>query len=115
MSFFFIDLDNDYTSRYDFAKFLEFNSDNFDPLTSNFLADLQAIPSGGRYKIRGNEGRPDNISYAIYGDYQYWWLILIYNGIFTIDDLTSDRVINYPDQDLLEDFYFTLKNRELNK
>ena len=113
MTFFYIDLDTELKSRFDLRKFLNFNVDNFDPLTSNFLFKLKEIPSGGRYVISGEEGKPDLISFRIYEDTQYWWIIMLYNNILDPVDLTNGLVLVYPDIDELDTFYFTLKTKEL--
>ena len=113
MSMFFIDLDRETKSRFDFSKFMHWNIDNYDPLTSNMLFKLKDIPVGGRYVISGEEGRPDLISYRIYGDVQYWWLLMFYNKILDPEDLINGMVLQYPDADELDTFYFTLKTKEL--
>ena len=95
MGFFFINLDLETPTRFDFAKFIDFDIDNFDPITSNLLHDIQEIKVGGKFIIKGQDGRPDQISYAIYQDYQFWWLIMLYNGIFDINELINGKVLNY--------------------
>jgi hypothetical protein len=111
-SYFYINLTADTTNRYDQENFIPFNVDNYDPIQSNILGALTSIPSGGQYTIQGAESRPDIISNDIYGDPQYWWIILAYNELTTIDSLTNGLEIEYPRVDLLEDYYFTLKTQQ---
>lgn len=111
---FFIDILNDTESRYALSKFLRF-TDNSDPITSKFIEDLKNINSGGTYRITGNEFRPDRISMEIYNNFQYWWIILLYNNILKIEDLVSGLVLSYPDINDLEDLYFSLKSQEISQ
>lgn len=109
---FYIDLENENEVRYDMAKFMRNDVDNFDPITSKFLTDLKSLPTKGRLIIQGEEGRPDLISKKIYGSFQYWWLILLYNSILDMSELTIGSTILYPDENDLEDFYLSLKSQE---
>ena len=93
MSLFFVNLDRDTKKRFGISKFMEFLGDNYDPLTSDFLLKLPNLKIGGEYKIQKDELRPDNISFNIYGDTQYWWVIMLYNGINELNELTSDKTI----------------------
>lgn len=112
MSLFFINLDRDTQERYDLAKFLQF-TDNFDPLTSDFLDKVKALPSGGNYKITDDDQRPDRASLRIYSDFQYWWILMFYNDMLGVEDFTRGKLIQYPRRDALEDFYFGLGLKQL--
>jgi hypothetical protein len=112
---FFINLDTIRgIDRYALSKFLEF-SDNFDPITSDFLQSLSALDLGGLYTIRGEDARPDVISDEIYGSTQYWWIIMFYNGVTRGDYLVNGMELKYPKIGDLEDLYFTLKSKELGR
>lgn len=111
--YFYINLDNGYETRFDMGKFLEFSNDNYDPLTSNIIENIQSIPQGGLFKVKSEEHRPDQISYRIYDDTQYWWVIMLYNGILDVNDITIGTILKYPDQDELDSYYFTLKQAQL--
>lgn len=111
MSNFFIDLEREPKPRFNLAKFMAF-SDNFDPLTSNFLNNIKTLKLGGEFQVQGEEGRPDWISYKIYGDSQYWWILLYYNSLFDSEQVTPDKTILYPDQTALENFYYGLKLKQ---
>lgn len=109
---FFIDLNSNTTDRFDMGKFLEY-SDNYDPLTSAIMSDVLTLRSGGQYTVQGEDGRPDLISFRIYGNVQYWWILLLYNSILDYNSIVTGEVLNYPSLDSLEDFYFSLKTKEV--
>ena len=109
---FFINLDVDSDERFDMAKFMEYLGDNYDPLTSHLFNEVQNIKQGGKYQIQGEDGRPDLLSYRIYGNTQYWWLILIYNGITEFNNFSTGTEISFPQLSALEDFYFSLKIKQ---
>jgi nucleoid-associated protein YgaU len=115
LSEFFINLDKEASERYDMSRFMNYDTDNHDPLTSNFLRSLQALQPQGQYTVQGEDGRPDNLSFKIYGSTQYWWIILLYNGISEFDKISTGDVLNYPGLDSLEDLYFGLKAKELGQ
>lgn len=108
---FYINLDIQST-RFDFSKFMRWNDDNLDPLTSLFLHKLKEINPGGFYRINGEEGRPDLVSYNIYGSTQGWWLLLYYNDIIDPESLSNGDTLKYPLLSDLEDLYFSLKTLE---
>lgn len=111
---FFIDVDSESETRFDMAKFFRF-TDNSDPITSKFLEDLKELSPGGQYRVTGNEFRPDRISYAIYNNFQYWWVIMVYNDILKVEDLATGTLLLYPAVDDLEDIYFSLKTQEISQ
>lgn len=42
-------------------------------------------------------GRPDLISYKIYGTTNYWWFLMWFNGVADVwNDLREDMLIEYP-------------------
>ena len=101
-------------SRYGLEKFLDF-SDNYDPITSDFLLSISKIKTVGTYRVEGEDARPDLISYELFNSEQYWWILMFYNGIVRVDALTNGTVLKVPDLDEMEDVYFTLKSRELGR
>ena len=109
---YFINLDVVSQERFDESKFLEF-TDNFDPLTSRFYNTVKNLPEKQKYFVQSEEGRPDMISYSAYGDTQYWWIILLYNDIDDVDDLTIGRILSLPQVDNLEDLFFSLRSKEV--
>ncbi len=112
MSTFFINLEKDTEKRYDLSKFLEF-SDNYDPLTSSFTNNLISLPAGGEYTLQGEDSRPDLLSYHVYGDTQYWWVLLMYNSVIDYSELKTGTKIKYPNITDLESLYFSLKSQEI--
>ena len=112
MSLFFINLDKEYEKRFDQGKFFEFVTDNFDPLTSTLLREIRDLPLFGRFNVSNEEGRPDLVSFRVFGDTQYWWALMVYNDITKVDDVINGTVINYPSLASLEDLFFSLKARQ---
>ena len=108
---FFIDLDKTPKERFDMGRFMEF-SDNYDPLTSSMINDLDTVKSRSVYEVQNAEGRPDLISYRRYGDTQFWWVIALYLNKMDFDDFSVGEVLQTPEIDFLEDFYFRLKAEE---
>jgi len=114
MSIHYIDLDKDYTDRFDLAKFLEFSNDSFDILTSFFIKELKNLPSRGNTLITIEENNPELLSYLIYGDTQYDWVLMEYNSLTNISELKNGMTINYPSLTELESLYFSLVSKESN-
>ena len=91
---FYLDLDTNFTDRFDLAKFLEFTADGvFDPLNSYMLYQLPLLSPIGSYVIRKEENRPDLLSYNIYSDTQYWWVLMWYNSLYKPEDLIGKQVV----------------------
>lgn len=111
MSQFFINAEKDFTERFDMARFMR-ATDNLDPLTSAFIREVKQLETTGRFTIQGEESRPDFISYKIYGTTQLWWVILIYNAIFEIEELVNGKVLNFPSRDDIDALFLSLKARE---
>jgi hypothetical protein len=114
MKEFFIDLQTNYKERFTLGKFMEFVGDNYDPLTSHVLNAISDLKAKGSLTIQGQDKRPDNLSYMIYGDNQYWWVLMVYNGWLSVDDIKNGGKVSYPDIGDLEDLYFSLKVQQDN-
>lgn len=97
-------------NRYDMIKFFNFDVDNIDCLTSFFGQNLRQLPVYGTITVTEEEHRPDMLSYKIYQDTQYWWLLLWYNSILNVNDLVAGLSINYPAQSTIEEFYILASN-----
>ncbi len=110
---FSINLDKEYTLRYDLGKFMAFIDDSFDPLTSTLIENIKSLKQEGITKIKVEAGRPDLISYRLYGDTQFWWIIMFYNDIFDVEDIKAGDFLGYPSQNDLDSYYFTLRQSEL--
>lgn len=109
---FFINLNFVPIETFDMGQFYDYENGNFDPLTGQFQYQLLSLPVAGEYLIQGNVERPDAISYLIYGDPQYWWILLMYNGILDVSGISTGTVISYPSIDNLENLLFSLKADE---
>ena len=108
---FFINLEVDSKERFDMAKFMEF-TDNYDPLSSSMFEDIKKLTKGGDFKVIREEGRPEIISFKTLGSTQYWWVILIYNGLTEFDAIKIGDRLAFPDLNSLEDLFFSLKSRQ---
>ena len=101
--------------RYDMGRFMSYESEGYDIVTSYFVKQVPLLPEGGRYVIIGEEGRPDLLSWNIYGDVQYWWILMIYNGILDLCSLPSGLVIKYPSLNSIEELFLQLRSKEVAK
>jgi len=108
---YFINLDDDFEERYDMSKFMYFDGTVFDVLMSFVVRKLKGFKVTGYYEVTGEEGRPDLVSYKIYGRTMFWWMIMIYNELSDPDQITLGLRLKYPSQDEIEDLYFTLNNQ----
>lgn len=105
---FYINNDLDTQNRFDITKFLDFNPDNFDVLTSFLLTNIPRLQEQGTYKVTSEEHRPELLAYNIYktaNSVQYWWILLWYNSILSINDLKTGTIISYPSINSLENLY----------
>lgn len=91
--------------KFDMIKFFDFDYDNIDSLNNYISLILPKLPVQGTYQITSEIGRPDLISYNIYQDTQYWWLLLLYNNILDINDLQTGATILYPSLSSIEYMY----------
>lgn len=103
---YYIDLDTKTIDRFDLAKFMDFTNDGvFDPLTSYLLLEIPRLSPIGEYVIRKEEKRPDLLSFSLYGDTQYWWVLMWYNTLYKPEDLTVGLKIKYPSLSAVEQLY----------
>ena len=112
---FFINNSRDLKTRYDIARFVEFvippfSTPVYDILNSYFWNQLGKISSKGTYQVRGEELRSDLLSYRIYGNTQYWWILLLYNNLLSNEDIISGMTLNFPSLSDLESLYFQLNS-----
>lgn len=86
-------------NRFDQLRFLEFSdvTQTYDPVSSLFERRLKTLKPKGTYEIKQNSGRPDSVSYAIYGTTALFWVILWYNDLRFFYELKIGQVIQYPD------------------
>lgn len=107
---FFINLDREFKEKFDLGKFMNFSNDTFDVLTSNFIRTVKELESGGQRIIIGESDRPDLLSFRLYGSPQYWWILLIYNDLSSIEDLNEGQNISFPSLDAIESKFTSLKS-----
>lgn len=112
MSQYFINAKYESAERFDTAIFLEQAEDGFDALNSRFLLDLENLKSKGRYTVQSEEGRPDLLSFRIYGSTQYWWILMYFNRVAKSDNIVAGMNIDYPSIDDLENLYFSLRAKQ---
>ncbi len=106
---FYIDNDLNTIDKYDMMKFMELGEDMvIDSLSSYMLYQLPKLPVHGYYKIVTEIGRPDMLAYHIYGDTQYWWVLMWYNSLLSPNDLTAGLEIKYPALGTVESLYMNM-------
>ena len=92
--------------KFDLAKFIEMDENGvFDSINSYVLFTLPTSPRSGSYVIGAEAYRPDYIAYTVYGDTQYWWIIMWYNHCFNPLDLKEGLEISYPSLSALNQLY----------
>lgn len=109
---FFIDDTYESQTRFDLAKFLEYNEECHDILTSYFCTKIPVLSHFGERTISTDEYFPDLLSYLIYTHSQYWWILMIYNNLLEGEDLIAGLKVLYPSIDAYEELYFRLKGME---
>ena len=91
---------NSYKSndKNDMAKFLGWEEDAHDVLSSYFLSELTKLPIHGTYTIQHEVNRPDLLALNIkeFGSMRYWWVIMFYNGLSSNEELVNGLEIKYP-------------------
>ena len=113
---FFINLEIESDERFDLAKFMDYSDDlkgvaagRFDPLTSFFLRELPKLRSRGQYAIQVEEFRPDQISFKFFGTTEYWWVIMSYNNMLSIEELTTGTILEIPSEESMSQLFFRLR------
>jgi hypothetical protein len=103
----------DVRKRFDLARFVQFREGACDIQNSVILERLPGLPTVGNYTVTEDAGRPDMVSSAIYGDTQYWWLILYYNSLVLLTDLSPGKVLRFFSLSDLSDLVFELSQDQL--
>jgi len=107
---FFIDLTVQSDERFDLAKFMRFVSgEGYDPLDSYFLRELPNLQSRGQYSVQNEAKRPDLISYRFYGTTNYWWIVMLYNNILSVEELIAGTVLEIPSEEDISRLFFRLR------
>lgn len=79
----------------------------YDINTSIFLEKIDKIKSSGTYTI-SIPYRPDIYSNDIYGDCDYWFILLHYNGILGIQSLRIGVTLQVPSIADIESAYLSI-------
>jgi hypothetical protein len=112
MTLFYINTELETPRRFNSEKFMEFLNGNYDILTAYLYNRLKELPLSGVYKVISGEANPALISYRIYGDTQYWYLLLLYNDVIDFRDVKIGDRIKFFDLSDLEDLFFILRTRQ---
>ena len=98
--------------RFSYENFVEWQEDTFDIYNSSILNEIPALVEVGKYDVQHNEGRIDLISYEIFGDVKFWWMLLEYNGIIDQSEIKTGDVIRYFSLNALETLLHRLVVKE---
>lgn len=109
---YFLNITERTPKRFDFKKFMEYEK-YYDIITSEISQSLKEIPVYGNFVVT-EEFRPDLISYKIYQDTMYWWIIMLYNDLTSIYQLTTGLTIKFPPLKAIEKYYYNLKQLQEN-
>lgn len=118
---FYIDIDRKTEKRYAPEKLIQFKESQrpgeikggvYDILDSHFLSQIKKLPLAGHRVIVDDEGRPDIVSFRLYGSTEYWWILMIYNSLITPNQLKAGNSIKFPMLDELETLYGRLAAQE---
>jgi hypothetical protein len=109
---FYIDTSLKTQEKFDIAKFMRYENDDYDPLTSYLLNRLSELPTVAIVKVFGQENLPDLLSSDYYDTENFWELLLIYNQLLGFDDLKNDQMVRLFNPSDLEDTYLSLSARQ---
>lgn len=97
--------------RYEISKFCPFcEVGGFDIIRSYFAQQLGYIPEFGDMRIISEEGRVDLAAVDALGETQYFWILMMYNGITDVSQLKTGTILKIPDKNKLEELYFRVKS-----
>lgn len=98
----------DFKERFDLQKFVGFSENVYDYLDSYFIEQVTKLPVFGKTIVQIEENRPDLVSYRIYGTTQFWYILMLYNGMVSPFELVEGQELNYPKIEDIEKLYFSL-------
>lgn len=98
----------DFKERFDLQKFVGFTENVYDYLDSYFIEQVAKLPVFGKTIVQIEENRPDLVSYRIYGTTQFWYILMLYNGMVSPFELVEGQELNYPKIEDIEKLYFSL-------
>jgi hypothetical protein len=84
-----------YTTRYHRGKPIKDISPSKE--WTSFYTDITKLPANVTLVPAGMEGRPDLLSYRLYGTVDYWWVLLVANNIVDpFEQLVAGKQIRVP-------------------
>lgn len=96
--------------RYDLSRFMRFEEGLHDEFSSVFVTRMKELPAAGSPYSITTERRPDLYARDIYGDTSYWLVLMVYNNVLRIGDLTLGNTLEYPRRSDLESLYLGLRS-----
>ena len=83
-------------------------------LSSSYFYLFKTTRPIRKYQLdRWEKGRPDMLSQKIYGQDDYWWVLLKYNNIMDpYEELVGGVILEVPDVLDIQDFYSTVKKKK---
>jgi len=112
---FFINTDILDGDRLDLRRFVRETDEDgewLDLLDTYLLPVIHNMPPEGRYFIQNEVGRMDLVSYRIYGQTQFWWILMEYNRLSSPMDVKEGIVLSYPSLNNIETALFSLKAKQ---
>jgi len=109
---YYINIEDNFLTRFDLAKFLNYENNCYDVLTSYVLENICDLSIFETNRLQVEEQRPDLISWNTFDTTQYWWVIMLFNNFIFLDELVDNVKYNIPSLSELEDMYFSLKSLE---
>lgn len=109
---YFYNFDNKNRERFQYERYAEWSDECYDVLNSHFLNTLKEMKPEGEFLVTADEQRIDIISYLIYGDVKYWWILLEYNDIIDQFTLKVGDTIKFFKLSDLESKYFSMINKQ---
>lgn len=96
--------------RYDLSRFINIK-DGIHYFNKDLVDSINSLPKFSTTVVSGIL-RLDNISISVYGSYQLWWIIALYNNILNPVSLQyNSRVLEYPSFSSIETWYFNNKEK----
>lgn len=82
-----------------------------DLVTNKFDSFIITRPVKYYTLSRADIQRPDLLSLKIYGDLQYWWILLKVNNIDDVwNDMTPEKIIIVPDLEDIDDWLIKINS-----
>lgn len=110
---------NNKISNFDYyssSSYLEYDTSlrMYAPFSSLFVNRLRSLPSSGvfYYDRFDMDGRLDLVSYELYSTTKLWWVLLLYNNMYSTLDLKKGTYLNYPSKTDIDSMIVSLSNPE---